>query len=291
MDNRQCTAVYPLQVTHLHRLLDTRLLHHSLLQVRPTALHLRSRVRQPAEHPLGLDEAGMALPVLLTPRHLLNIPPLLPSSPLHHHPSLHLHRLIRRLLRLMVVRVPETGRRLILPHLQLTARQVQWVVSHLRNTVLRAPGTVRQVRRFRLQVRRTVQQALRPSKLPVRGILPPVLNFLPRRLPTLLPVQLIHLQVPNIHLLVLPTVRRRRLTARHLRRTEVLPPTAVQLNSKTVRRDLDGEIQEGTAHRRAGRAKSRVERFSNTPMKQGGTCGGKLYCIRTKNRGRARDGV
>lgn len=36
-------------------------------------------------------------------------------------------------------------------------------------------------------------------------IVPPVLNFLPRRLPTLLPVQLIHLQVPNIHLLVLPT--------------------------------------------------------------------------------------
>lgn len=140
-------------------------------------------------------------------------------------------------------------------------------------------------------------------------IVPPVLNFLPRRLPTLLPVQLIHLQVPNIHLLALPTggfffpsfhnrhiadfniVRRRRLTARHLQRTEVLPPTAVRLNSKTVRRDLDGEIQEGTAHRRVGRAKSRVGRFPNTPMKHGGTCGGKLYCIRTKNRGRARDGV
>lgn len=36
-------------------------------------------------------------------------------------------------------------------------------------------------------------------------IVPPVLNSLPLRQPTLLPVQLIHLQAPNIHLLVPPT--------------------------------------------------------------------------------------
>lgn len=261
MDNRQCTAVCHLQVIHLHRLLDTRLLHRSLLQARHTALPLRLPVRQRAQRPRGLDEAGTALLVLLTPRHPLNTLPLLPSSLLHHHPSLHLHPLIHLLLPLMAVRLLEIGRHLILPHLQPTARQAQWVVLHLRSTVLRVRGTVRQVRRFHLQVRRTVRQALRPSRPPVRGILPPVLNSLPLRQPTLLPVQLTHLQAPNIHLLVPPTVRRRRLTARHLQRTAVLPPTAVRLNSKMVRRGLDGEMPEGTAHRLAGRASLRVRRF------------------------------
>lgn len=64
----------------------------------------------------------------------------------------------------------------------------------------------------------------------------------------------------------------------------MLPPTAVQLNSKTVRRDLDGEIPEGTVHRLAGRAKLRVGQFR--------TCGeawvhggGEVVLYQNKNRG------
>lgn len=69
--------------------------------------------------------------------------------------------------------------------------------------------------------------------------------------------------------LIFAIVQRRRLTAQHLQRTAVLPPMAVRPNSKTVRRDQDGEMPGGTGHRLAGRARVESEKIFENTMKHG----------------------